>query len=118
MNGATNDDPIMTNGEDHLVDDLETWATGLADAAKAYKSASGQESLALRHKMTGIAKQIINAVKEPGETCFEHSVQVWIAPSRGSAVCLLNVDGRNGSASYAHGAQSLRQDSSTRKHLI
>lgn len=68
----------MTNGEDHLVDDLQSWAANLADAAKAYKTASGQESLALRSKMTDNAKHIINAVKEPMETCFEHSVQVKI----------------------------------------
>ena len=79
MNGTIQNGP-MTNGEDHLADDLQTWAANLADAAKAYKNASGQESLALRSKMTDTAKHIINAVKEPMETCFEHSVQVRIPP--------------------------------------
>lgn len=69
------------NGEDELVDPLQTWATDLADAAKAYKGASGQQSLLLRSKMTDAAKQIINAVKEPGETPFEYSVQVGVTPT-------------------------------------
>ncbi len=75
MNGTTNGTHTM-NGEDELVDSLQTWATKLVEATKAYKGASGQQSLLLRTEMSETAKQIINAVKEPGETCFEYSVQV------------------------------------------
>ncbi len=76
INGKILEDHPTMNGEDDLADSLQQWATNLADAAKAYKGASGQQSLLLRSKMNDNAKQIINAIKEPGETPFEYSVQV------------------------------------------
>jgi hypothetical protein len=69
--------PAMSS-DDETADSLQTWAADLMDTAKAYKGASGQQSLLLRSKMAGTAKQIINAIKEPGETPFEYSVQVRI----------------------------------------
>ncbi len=76
MHGKSVGDHPTMNGEDDLAESLQQWATNLADAAKAYRSASGQQSLLLRSKMSNDAKQIINAIKEPGETPFEYSVQV------------------------------------------
>lgn len=81
MNGATHVD-TRPNSELDVADTLPTWATDLANAAKAYKGSTDQESLTLRNKMTGTAKQIINAIKEPTETCFEHSVQVELNSKR------------------------------------
>jgi hypothetical protein len=79
MNGTTNGHPEV-NGDDKVVGSLETWASNLLEAARAYKSASGQQSLRLRSQMTDAANQIINAVKEPEETPFEYSVQVRRIP--------------------------------------
>lgn len=87
MNGTSTEDhsvinrtimgnhPTM-NGKDDLADSLQQWAMNLAEAAKAYRGASGQQSLLLRSKMSNNAKQIIDAIKDPGETPFEYSVQV------------------------------------------
>jgi hypothetical protein len=111
MNGATPEDAMM-NGEVEQGDSLETWAANLADAAKAYKGASGQQSLLLRSKMTNAAKQIINAVKEPGETPFEYSVQVRLTLHTHAVLFAhRQLDGGNGCSSYDDGAQSLRQNS-------
>lgn len=117
---ATAEENPKVNGEVDLADSLRGWAADLADAAKAYKGASGQDGLLLRSKISASAKQIINAIKEPGETCFEYSVQVRseILQNCFLAVCLLPVDGGNGRAPYAHGAQNLRQDSSAGKHIL
>lgn len=76
MNGTIIGNNPTMNGEDDLADSLEQWATNLAEAAKAYRGASGQQSLLLRSKMSNNAKQIIDAIKDPGETPFEYSVQV------------------------------------------
>jgi hypothetical protein len=79
MNGRT-DTETMAKSDSDVADSVQAWAADLAETAKAYKGASGQESLLLRSKMTGKAKQIISAVKEPGETCFEYSVHVSCSP--------------------------------------
>lgn len=88
MNGTVTENHPEMNGEDGLADSLQQWATNLADAAKAYKGASGQQSLLLRSEMSNNARQIINAIKEPGETPFEYSVQVGVI-QRLSECCLL-----------------------------
>ena len=107
------------NGQVEQGDSLETWAASLADAAKAYKGASGQQSLLLRSRMTDAVKQIINAVKDPGETPFEYSVQVR-ETLRAHAVLFAYqpLDGGNGRSSYDDGAQSLRQDSSAGGNIL
>lgn len=119
-NGTSDKQESIMNGQDGLVDSLQKWAATMMETAKAYKGASGQQSLLLRSKMTNTAKQIINAVKDPGETPFEYSVQVGMTYLRMVSVlfayCL--VDGGNGRASYAHGAQGPRQDTSARNHFL
>jgi hypothetical protein len=85
---ATAEENPKVNSEVELADSLRGWAADLADAAKAYKGASGQDGLLLRSKISASAKQIINAIKEPGETCFEYSVQVRY-PSKLFLSCLL-----------------------------
>jgi hypothetical protein len=118
MKGATPEYAMM-NGEVEQGDSLETWAASLADAAKAYKGVSGQQSLLLRNKMTDAAKQIINAVRDPGETPFEYSVQVReTLHARVVLSAYRPLDGGNGRSSYDDGAQSLRQDSSARDHIL
>jgi hypothetical protein len=75
MNGATTNG---TGAEDDLVASLQKWSADLVENAKTYKDVSGQEGLKLRLKMTDSARQIINAIKQPGETPFEYSVHVWL----------------------------------------
>jgi hypothetical protein len=109
----------MINGKVEQGDSLESWAANLADAAKAYKGASGQRSLLLRNKMSYAAKQIINAVKDPGETPFEYSVQVRKTLLAHAVLFAYQpVDGGNGRSSYDDGAQSLRQDSSAGYNIL
>ncbi|KAF7506348.1 hypothetical protein GJ744_011814 [Endocarpon pusillum] len=76
MNGTiTGKNPTM-NGEDDLAETLEQWSMNLVEAAKAHRGTSGQQSLLLRSKMSNNAKQIIDAIKDPGETPFEYSIQM------------------------------------------
>ena len=118
MNGTIAGNHPTMNGEDDLADSIQQWAMNLADAAKAYKGASGQQSLLLRSKMTNNAKQIIDAIKEPGETPFEYSVQVGRIQRCLRLVCLRRADGGNGCSAYDDGAQNLRQNSSAGKHIL
>ena len=72
---------LVAHGNDTDLDSLQNWATEILEATKAYKNASGQEGLHLRSKITNNAKQIINTVRDPGETCFQYAVSVRnIAP--------------------------------------
>lgn len=89
---------------------LETLTLQLFEVVKDYDNLSGNAGLFARKNIINIAKEIIRAVKEPGETPFEYSVYVrfslhcnfWPAESNRFA------DGGNGGSPTTHGYEGLR----------
>jgi hypothetical protein len=91
-----------------LVDSLHALTQQIVDASKNYKDKSGQEGLLQRQRMTNAARQIINTVREPGETPYEFSTHVeWIHACAAEFGTDSTLDGGNGCNSHVHENQGI-----------
>jgi len=59
-----------------LVDSLNALTKEIVEASKEYKDTSGQHGLLQRQRMANAARQIINTVRDPGETPYEFSTHM------------------------------------------
>lgn len=63
---------------DELVKSLSALTEQITKASEGYADSTGQQGLLLRLRMASAAKQIINTVREPGETPYEFSTHVSV----------------------------------------
>jgi len=76
MGSEGNDAPTLDAATNELVESLQALTQQISQASKDYKDPSGQQGLLLRQRMTNAARQIINTIREPGETPYEFSTHV------------------------------------------
>lgn len=66
----------LNDATNELVETLQALTNQIRETQKDYKDPSGQQGLLLRQRMTNAARQIINTIREPGETPYEFSSNV------------------------------------------
>ena len=76
MGSQENDPPTLDAATNELMESLNALTKQIAVTSKNYKDPSGQQGLLLRQRMTNAARQIINIIREPGETPYEFSSNV------------------------------------------
>ncbi|OAL18498.1 hypothetical protein AYO20_11745 [Fonsecaea nubica] len=76
MSSQGNDPPALDVAASELVESLNALTNQIYETSKEYKDPSGQQGLLLRQRMTNAARQIINVVREPGETPYEFSTHM------------------------------------------
>ncbi|KIW32316.1 uncharacterized protein PV07_03870 [Cladophialophora immunda] len=76
MSSQGNDPPALDVAASELVESLNALTNQIYETSKDYKDPSGQQGLLLRQRMTNAARQIINVVREPGETPYEFSTHM------------------------------------------
>jgi hypothetical protein len=59
-----------------LVESLKALTEQIVRASEEYNDSSGQHGLLQRQRMANAARQITNAIREPGETPYEFSTHV------------------------------------------
>ena len=75
--GSVEETPLALDAAtDELVESLTSLTKQISTAAKDYKDPSGQQGLLLRQRVVNAARQIINVIREPGETPYEFSTHV------------------------------------------
>ncbi|OAP63925.1 hypothetical protein AYL99_03152 [Fonsecaea erecta] len=76
MSSQGNDPPALDVAASELIESLNALTNQIYETSKDYKDPSGQQGLLLRQRMTNAARQIINVVREPGETPYEFSTHM------------------------------------------
>lgn len=76
MDSPANDAPSLGAATSELVDSLTALTDQITTASKNYSDTTGQQALLQRQRMVNAARQIINTVREPGETPYEFSTHV------------------------------------------
>ena len=64
---------ILDASTGESIEPLHALTDVLVTAVKDYNDSTGQHGLFLRKRITNAARQIINTIKTPDETPFEHS---------------------------------------------
>ena len=80
MGSKGRDPPALDEATSDLVETLRALTNQVSQTSKDYKDPSGQQGLLLRQRMTNAARQIINLIREPGETPYEFSTHVSFEP--------------------------------------
>jgi hypothetical protein len=80
-----NDSGNLSAANRELVQSLNALTEQIVKASEDYGDSSGQHGLLQRQRMANAARQIINAVREPGETPYEFSTHVRLFPRRKTA---------------------------------
>ena len=75
-NGVNGSNVKEVNGTAGVENQVQKLALELLEASKTLTQAEGPENLRLRHQITDNARQIINQIRDPGETPFEYSARV------------------------------------------
>jgi hypothetical protein len=76
--GGRDPPPALDEATSELVATLHALTNQISQTSQDYKDPSGQQGLLLRQRMTNAARQIINIIREPGETPYEFSTHVRI----------------------------------------
>lgn len=73
-----NNPPALSSATDELVKSLNALTEQITKASEGYADSTGQQGLLLRLRMANAARQIINTIREPGETPYEFSTNVRV----------------------------------------
>ena len=108
--GSQGEEPLaLDDATNELVETLQALTNQIRESQREYKDPSGQQGLLLRQRMTNAARQIINIVREPGETPYEFSTHV--SHQSPPHICIITTetdpDGRNWGDSNDHEDESI-----------